>query len=90
MSVGPRMTLRVPERWQSSGMKYANAQELILPARAAAPGGPPAAQPPAADYPMARVLITTETRTSHEDALRRLQDLAASRPGSARFVEIGG
>jgi len=88
MTVGTGTTVRVPARWRPSGVAMRNAQELIVPRTAAA--GPTAAAPDAGDYPLARVLITTETRTSHDDALKRLQEIASSRPGTARFVEIGG
>jgi hypothetical protein len=88
LSISPAARVRAPERWKSSSVKYANAQELIVPGQASLQA--PAPGPQVVEYPLARVLVTTENRTSHEDALKRLQDIAASRPVPARFVEIGG
>ena len=42
------------------------------------------------ELPLARMLVTTEPRSSHADALKRLEDIAASRPEQARFLEIDG
>ena len=66
----------------------ANAQEIILPGQATVTDASGRAQQ--VDYPLARILITTETRTSPEDAVRRLQEIAAARQEPARFLEIGG
>jgi hypothetical protein len=89
LTIAPETRVRVPERWKASGMTYANAQELIVPGKTTLPGEAPG-QSQVVEYPLARILITTENRTSHEDALKRLRDIAASRPAPARFVEIGG
>ncbi|MBM3776163.1 MAG: hypothetical protein FJW37_13530 [Acidobacteria bacterium] len=88
LSIAPQTSVRVPARWKPSGVRYSNAQELVVTGQAkvaAAPG-----QPDVVDYSMARVLITTEQRTSHQDALKRLEDIAVSRTEPARYVEIGG
>jgi hypothetical protein len=89
LTIAPETKVRAPERWKASGVAYANAQELIVPGHATIPGEAPG-QSQVVEYPLARILITTEKRTSHEDALKRLQDIAASRTVPARFVEIGG
>lgn len=88
VSVAPGATVRVATRWRLSGVQMANAQELVLPGQATVTDAAGRAQQ--VDFPLARVLITSETRTSAEDAVRRLQEIAASRPEPARFVDIGG
>ncbi|HET8549657.1 MAG TPA: hypothetical protein VFL57_16725 [Bryobacteraceae bacterium] len=89
LTVAPGTTVRVPARWQPSAIKYSNAQELVLSSQARVAGAQ--GQPPqTVDYNMARILITREPRTTHADAVKRLQEIAAERPFPARFVEIGG
>src|SRR5271165_7195490 len=64
LTVAPQTTVRYSQAWRPSGIKYSNAKELILvtPQKQAAETS-------------ARVLITTEQRLSHEDALQRLRDI---------------
>ena len=89
LSIGPQTTVRVPAQWKPSGVKYTNAQELVATGQTTMPVGPQA-QPQVVEYPLARTLITTEMRTSHADAVKRLEDIVASRPEPARYVVIGG
>jgi len=65
--------------------QYSNAQELIVPAQTSG-----ATQGTPVESALARILITTEERTSTADALQRLQDIARSRGGTPRVTEIGG
>src|SRR5689334_7071265 len=86
LALGPKAQLHVASPWVASDVKYRNATELVvkgqvrLRAGAAAPG----------EFPLARIMITTETRSSHADALERLADIATSLPDAPRFVTIGG
>lgn len=86
LQLAPQTTLRFNAPWKPSGVMYSNAHELVLtrpsPVHPAAAG--------TIEAPAARVLITTEPRSSHEDALKRLQEIAESRRGTVRFVEING
>jgi hypothetical protein len=85
LAIDREFNLRYRAPWTTSGVKYTNAQELVVTKQV------PAQEPGRmAESVLARVLITTEPRSSHEDAIKRLQDIAASRPETARFVEIGG
>lgn len=81
LEVAPQSTIRYSDSWRPSGVTYKNAKELVL------------VQPATTGTAVhgARILITTEQRLSHEDALQRLGDIAKSR-GNAKvqFVEIGG
>jgi len=89
LSITPQITLRYAAPWKPSGAVFRNAQELVITRTAAVrPEG--ATQTQNVEYPQARVLITTEQRTSHDDALNRLQDIAKSRSGTVRFLAIGG
>src|ERR1017187_10430781 len=88
LSLAPQITVRYNAPWKPSGAVFLNAHELVLTATAAVkPEG--AAQTQNVEYPQARVLITTEQRLSHDDALQRLQGIAKSRAGTVRFSEIG-
>jgi len=88
LTITPQITLRYAAPWKPSGAVFQNAHELILPTTASVrvPGG---TQTQNVEYPLARVLVTTEQRLSHDDALQRLQDIAKSRTGTVRFLEIG-
>ena len=80
LTVAPQTTVRYSQPWRPSGVEYSNAKELILVSR----------EKQTAET-SARVLITTEQRLNHEDALQRLRDIAESTTnGTVRFVEIGG
>jgi hypothetical protein len=80
LTVAPESTVRYPDPWRPSGVEYSNAKELIFVSREKE-----------AEGTSARILITTEQRLNHEDALQRLRDIAKSRSdGTVRFVEIGG
>ena len=83
------LNLRYRVPWTPSGVKYSNAHELVVTKQAPAPLGAPEPGKMVQSV-LARVLITTEPRSNHEDAIKRLQDIAASRLETARFVEIGG
>jgi hypothetical protein len=79
--IAPSTTVRYAAPWKSSSAQYANAQELIIPAKPIEAG---------TEAALARILITTEERTSAADALQRLHDIARSQGGTARVTEIGG
>jgi hypothetical protein len=87
LAIGPQAEIRFSAPWQPSAVKYSNAQELV--ARRTEPSTPGVTAAESGE-PLARMLITTEPRTSHTDALERLEAIAASRNARAEFVEIGG
>jgi hypothetical protein len=89
LSVTPQATIRAAPKWQAPAEKYSNARELIVTGKAMA-SPQPGAPPQMVDATLARVMVSEEQRTSHEDALQRLQDIALSRSEPARFTEIGG
>ncbi|MFZ0935866.1 MAG: hypothetical protein ACLP6W_23320 [Bryobacteraceae bacterium] len=89
LSITPQITLRYAAPWKPSGAVFRNAQELVL-TRIAAVRPEGATETQNVEYPQARVLITTEQRSSHDDAVKRLQDIAKSRSGTVRFLQIGG
>jgi hypothetical protein len=68
----------VVKPWQNVHTPTRNLVELVLPA----PGVP--------HGPRARVLITTETRSDHSAALRRLQEIAAEQAGQAGYIDVCG
>ncbi len=89
LSIAPQITLRYTAPWKTSGAAFQNAHELVLTRTAAVrPEG--ATETQNVEYPQARVLITTEQRSSHDDALKRLQDIAKSRSGTVHFLQLGG
>ncbi len=89
LSLARGVSLAVAAEWQPSGVSYSNATELVL--RVPGPGPAPGVAPaPAAEAGVARMLITTETRSSFEDAVDRLQQIARSRDGTVRFFERDG
>lgn len=45
---------------------------------------------PALQGPVARMLVTTEERRSHEEAVNRLLQIAAGFDAAPTFLEIGG
>ncbi len=85
LTIAPGTTVRYSAPWKISGAQYSNAQELIVPAQTSG-----ATQGTPVESALARILITTEERTSTADALQRLQDIARSRGGTPRVTEIGG
>jgi hypothetical protein len=87
LAIGPQSSIRYTAPWKTSAVRYSNAQELVITreVRTLAEG-----REQVVEYALARVLITTEPRSSPEDALMRLDDIATSRPESALFVEVGG
>jgi hypothetical protein len=85
--IGSKAEIRFSAPWQPSAVQYSNAQELV--ARHTEPTTPGVTATDSGKL-LARMLITTESRTSHTDALKRLQDVAASRNAPAEFLEIGG
>ncbi len=89
LSFAPQSEIRFATPWTPSAIKYTNAQELVVmhPGKPITSGGG-VKQP--TKYAVARILITTEPRTSHADALKRLESIAASRQFPAQFIEIGG
>jgi hypothetical protein len=95
LQLGPGVEIRVADPWVKSQVEYREVVELVVRAhvRLRPEPHPTDAQrtaEPLIEIPLARILITIEPRTSHEDALRRLDEIAASRPEPARFVNISG
>jgi len=88
-SLTPKVSLRVAGPWVESPVKYSNATEFVVKGEVRVPTDRPGGEQ-SVEFPLARLLVTTEPRGSHADALKRLDDIAASRPEQARFVEIGG
>jgi hypothetical protein len=89
LSFAPQAEIRFAAPWTPSAMQYTNAQELVV----MRPGEPVTDErgvTQSTEYPVARVLITTEPRRSHADALKRLEAIAASRKSPAEFIEVGG
>jgi hypothetical protein len=89
LQLDPGSTIRVSGPWAESPVKYSNATEFVVMERTRV-RTEGMAQEQAVEFPLARMLVTVEPRSSHEDALKRLEDIAASRPETARFVEIAG
>jgi hypothetical protein len=85
----PKVSLRVTGPWVESPVKYSNATEFVVKGEVRVPTERPGGEQ-SVEFPLARMLVTTEPRGSYGDALKRLDDIAASRPEPARFVEIGG
>src|ERR1043166_4936847 len=75
VTLGPAV-VRWEAPWTRSGIEYRNAVELAI-------------KGPAGQY-AARVLTTTEPRTSPADAVQRLSEIAAERNATAKFLQIGG
>jgi len=89
LSFAPQSEIRFAAPWTPSARQYTNAQELVV----MRPGPPTTDERgviQATEYPVARVLITTEPRHSHADALKRLESIAAYRQSPAAFIEVGG
>jgi hypothetical protein len=85
-SLTPKVSLRVTGPWVESPVKYSNATEFVVKGEVRVPTDQPGAEQ-SVEFPLARMLVTTEPRGSFGDALKRLDDIAASRPEQARFVE---
>ena len=83
LAIAPGVDVRVSPLWKRSPISYSNAVELIA-VRPMAVGAAPQE-----DVPQARLLISTERRTSNADAARRLGEIARERTADVRFVEIG-
>jgi len=86
LTIDREASVRYTGPWAPSAVKYSNAQELVVNKNAVTEGRAERVT----GYAIARVLITTEPRRNHEDAVKRLQEIVASRPEPARFLEIGG
>lgn len=81
--------------WQVLESRFSNAYQLVrLMESQASPPSPNSQtqeqQTQSANGPLARLLITTEKRDSHADAIKRLQELAFSRAASVSFYAISG
>jgi hypothetical protein len=79
----PGATIRHSDAWIESGVQYANAEELVRLGRNAHGSIVPESR-------LARMLITTEKRTTSTDAIKRLQEIGSSREASAHFYAIAG
>ncbi|HXV06990.1 MAG TPA: hypothetical protein VD791_03110, partial [Burkholderiales bacterium] len=84
-SAAPGFSIKPARPWTASGVRYRNAQEYVVTGKALG-----RKEKAAAAAVLAHMLVTTEPRTSHEDALKRLADIAASRDATIEYVEIGG
>ena len=87
LTIRPHVSVTFGPNWQQSGQNYARAYELVrIDPDESRRGGP---SPP---YPshLARIVITTEPRRGHDDALQRLRDIARSYDGELSFYAIGG
>ncbi len=80
MEVSKDVVLAVPAHWARAEVKYRNALQLVSP--------PPEAQKEKGAQ--AVTLITTELRRSHEEAVRRLGEIAVEVEAPTEFLEIGG
>jgi hypothetical protein len=87
LAIAPQAEIRFSAPWQPSAVQYSNAQELVARSTGSPTPGVTAAE---SGEPLARMLITTEPRIDHADALKRLEAIAASRNAPAEFVEVGG
>jgi hypothetical protein len=75
------VTVNYPRSWTPAPRTFANAEKLVnVPS---GPGGPDITQ-------AARIMITTEVRRSHAEALRRLREIAGEEPVPSTFLVIGG
>ena len=88
LTVAPQMTVRLGPSFVLSAHKLANARELVATAKSVVINKEGVRTE--VEHNAARVLISTEKRTSHEDALQRLADIAASRSDTAEFLEHEG
>src|SRR5206468_11576970 len=79
----PGATIRHSDAWIESGVQYANAEDLLRLGRNAHASIVPESR-------LARMLITTEKRTTSTDAIKRLQEIGSSREASAHFYAIAG
>ena len=69
------LKVRYPDGWSVGPKRYVNADELWqVPATGKA----------------ARIMITTELRTDHRDAVNRLLEIASEEPAVSTMLEIGG
>ena len=88
LAFAPQSEIRYPAPWQPSTVQYSNAQELV--ARRTEPTTSGVTPAESEEAPLARMLVTTEPRTTHTDAVQRLEAIAASRNASVEYVEVGG
>jgi hypothetical protein len=92
VSIGKLGTISYALPWQVLESRYSNAHELIrLPQPPFSSNAVAQDQKaPSANGPLARLLITTEKRSSPEEAVKRLLQLAVSRAASVRFYALSG
>jgi hypothetical protein len=77
--ISDKLTAPAPEPWLIMPARMRNLIELVLPATAQRP-----------ETERVRVAITTEARTDHAEAVKRLKQIAAERRGQLGYVEICG
>ena len=70
------MKLRLPPDWKVGGPRFSNAEELHFVPTDGGRG--------------ARIMITTEPRLDHDDAVARLRQIAEEANAPVVFLEIGG
>src|SRR6476620_6513979 len=69
IAVAEKIAVPYPKNWGPSALRYPNAHELMTP---------PPTKHKGRVIVRARILITTEQRRDHQEALRRLSEIAAS------------
>ena len=87
--ISDKITIKHPPSWTPSTVTYANARELVVTRTVRTPAREGEAEQ-AAETVDARMMIMSEPRKNHADALNRLSNLTAERRGNVRFLEIGG
>ena len=85
LAITSQMSVRYSHRWSESPLTYGNARELVRFTNPA-----PGAKTVEPLVPSARLLITTEKRSSQADARQRLLDIAHTRPVAPVFYSISG
>ena len=87
-----RITVAYPDKWSVMPGGSANAYELInVPAEEQQSAARAAEeQQDAARAGAARIIIITEHRTDHAEAVRRLKEIAEEEESSPTFLNIGG
>jgi uncharacterized repeat protein (TIGR01451 family) len=76
------ITTSPPAGWSLAPRFFANAQEIV--------NVPPGAAPDQTTGEVANVMITTETRIDHADALHRLKEIASETQSPSTFLDVCG
>jgi hypothetical protein len=78
--VAKGIVITYPENWSTSSIKYKNAIEFVTPPTGEAEKW----------SAIARILMTTEQRRDHADAVKRLAEIAKEVDAPTNIIEIGG